>query len=300
MNRATRRRLAAELADDHDGVVHRRALLAAGVGRHELRTELRCGYWSAVGRNTISPDGSELRGRAPLWRAVWEAGPRAILDGAAALIGAGMRQFDASVIDVWVPPNARAHRGPGVRLHRRRIRGALDGAGVPRLARELAVLNAARWAVSDTQAALLVCLPVQQRLIHPEALLAAWLESGRRPMRLDLIITTVCAGAESLGELDFARLCVRAGLPAPSRQVPRAGPRGAVYLDCHFDEHNLVVEIDGAQHGWGLNPLQDQLRSNELVLQSDRVLRIPLLGLRLDPAPWLEQVRRALDLREAS
>jgi hypothetical protein len=98
-----------------------------------------------------------------------------------------------------------------------------------------------------------------------------------------------------LGELDFAGLCRRCNLPEPCRQVVvDGGPRGRLYLDVEFPG-GRVVEIDGAQHQAGLAVVDDALRSNELVLGGRAVLRIPVLGLRLEPGAFMRQVGRYLD-----
>ncbi len=74
----------------------------------------------------------------------------------------------------------------------------------------------------------------------------------------------------------------------------RHGPRGRIYLDVYFDDYTLVVEIDGIQHAIGLGQVDDALRQNELSLGADTVLRIPLLGLRLQPAEFIAQLSRGL------
>ena len=68
---------------------------------------------------------------------------------------------------------------------------------------------------------------------------------------------------------------------------------GRVYLDVAWEDIALVVEIDGGHHGLALSPVDDALRQNEVVLGASRVLRIPVVGLRLDPAAFLDQVVRA-------
>jgi very-short-patch-repair endonuclease len=144
-----------------------------------------------------------------------------------------------------------------------------------------------------------VCLAVQQRLVSPDRLLDAWgsVTRSRRRRFLDAVIHDICDGAHSLGELDFARMCRRAGLPPPSRQVVRRGPGGRVYLDVAWEGIGLVVEIDGGHHSLALNPVDDALRQNEVTLGDDMVLRIPVLGLRLTPATFMDQVGRAHDQR---
>ncbi|MFQ6170070.1 hypothetical protein ACK8HX_00565 [Oryzobacter sp. R7] len=103
----------------------------------------------------------------------------------------------------------------------------------------------------------------------------------------------LCDGAHSLGELDFGRLCRARGLPGPSRQVVRSTPDGRVYLDVAWEDIGLVVEIDGGHHALALNPVDDALRQNEVVLGGEHVLRLPVLGLRLLPDDFMAQVVRA-------
>ena len=186
----------------------------------------------------------------------------------------------------------------GVRLRRRRELGPSLEVGVPRVRPEAAAVHAAQWARSDRQAALVICLVVQQRLVRPERLLAHWLDQTRSPRRafLHAVIRDVCDGVHSLGELDFARLCRARGLPEPSRQVVRVQRDGRVYLDVAWDDLGLVIEIDGGHHGLALNPVDDALRQNEVVLSESRVLRIPVIGLRLDADAFLDQVVRAHQL----
>ena len=158
-----------------------------------------------------------------------------------------------------------------------------------------AAVSSAAWAVSDRQAALVLCLVLQQRLTTPNRLRAAWQCSTTRATRartqmLSAVVADLCDGARSLGELDFAAMCRAAGLPAPSRQVVRELPGGRIYLDVAWEGIGLVVEIDGGHHALALNTVDDALRQNEVVLRDDRVLRIPVIGLRLIPEQFMAQV----------
>lgn len=170
------------------------------------------------------------------------------------------------------------------------------GIGLPRVTPDWAVIHAAQLAVSDRQAALLICLAVQQRLVAPARLFAAWQTVRRSPRRalIDAVIRDVCDGVHSLGELDFARMCRRHGLPRPSHQVVRSLPGGRIYLDVEWEDIGLVVEIDGGQHALALNPVDDALRQNEVTLTRRAVLRIPVVGLRLAPERFLDQIERGL------
>ena len=55
----------------------------------------------------------------------------------------------------------------------------------------------------------------------------------------------------------------------------------------------LVVEIDGAQHRQGLAVTEDNLRQNSVALTSDVVLRIDLIGLRIEAQRFMDQVDEA-------
>lgn len=301
--RTRRASVATELAALHAGVVHRADLRAAGITRADVRTEVAAGRWAVAGKHTVLVGAGSPTGEGLLWQAVWESGSGAVLDGATALVASGLTGFTPARIDVSIPRNNRRHAVPGVALHHRSRMPPVLGAGIPRVRPEWATVHAAQWAVSDRQAALIICLAVQQRLVPPDRILRAWqaARSGRRRAFLEVVVRDVCDGAHSLGELDFGRLCRRRGLPPPSRQVVRSIAGGRVYLDVSWDDVALVVEIDGGHHALALNPVDDALRQNAVVLTGDRVLRIPVLGLRLVPDAFMDQVVEAHELaREAA
>ncbi len=208
---------------------------------------------------------------------MWESGSGARLDGVSALLAHGMESFVEPTIHVTVPRESTPYRLLGVTLHRRRQPDPMVPGGVPRSRPEWATIRAAQWARSDRQAALLLCLPVQQGLVSPSRLLRAWSDAGRGPRTqlIDTLLRDVCDGARSLGELDFAAWCRRYRLPEPTRQSVRTGPAGRVYLDVEWEEHQLVAEIDGVHHLLGLEPVKDALRANEVVLDGGRSFAFP-------------------------
>lgn len=306
LSRAERARRAGEIAEAQAGVAHRRQLRAVGISRADVRTEAGAGRWTLLGRHTVGIDVAEPIGEALWWQAVWESGSGAVLDGSAALCAAGLKGFSPWRLDVSIPHANRHHRRDGVRLHRVAKRPAVNGGGPPRVCVELAAINAACWARTDREAALVLCLVVQQRLTSPARLLGAWREGTWRSPRHAFVaqaIVDICDGAHALGELDFGRLCRERGLPQPSSQIVRQGPQGRVYLDAGWEDVGLLVEIDGGHHQWALNPVDDALRQNEVVLDGEVVLRVPVLGLRLHREQFMDQVVRAharLSLRAAS
>lgn len=278
----------------YGGVISRRRLRELGIDRNEVRLQLRQRRWVAHGRWTIATHTGDLSDLARRWRAVWEVGERiAALDGATALQHAGLQRWTGDVIHVSIPHTARVQPVEGVVVHKVRSRPVeILGPGFLPTARPApAAVRAAHWAVSDRQAALVMVMPVQQRLCTGVDVLEATERVRGRTRRAFIarVAADIALGAQAVGELDFAVLCRQYGLPEPSRQVVRQGPRGRVYLDVRWP-CGLVVEIDGAGHRWGLAVMDDNLRQNAVALGGDTVLRIDLFGLRIAEEQFMTQV----------
>lgn len=287
------------LADGTGGVVSRSILRGIGVTRGHIGHQVASGRWRTAGRQTVVPHrgGVSVEGRR--WTAVWETGLKvAALDGVTSLQMAGLRGYTDDDVHLSVVHRHDIRPLDGVRLHKviRRVDEELLGSSPPRTTPAVAALRAAYWASSDRQAALVLLMAVQQRLVTPEQLRdrSRQLRGRRRRAFVAEILGYLADGAQSLGELDFARLCRQRGLPEPGRQVVVTGARGRLYLDVRWDEQGLVVEIDGVQHREGLQVSADNLSRNEVALGRDRVLRIDLVGLRLHTEAFLEQVARGL------
>lgn len=168
--------------------------------------------------------------------------------------------------------------------------------GIPRVRVPIAAVRAGLWAVTDRQAALLLTMTAQQGLATPEQIAKALLDVRRDKRRrfLETVVLDLLGGAQSLGELDFARLCRQRGMPEPDRQVLRKGKNGRYYLDVVWERYRLVVEVDGIHHTWATSIVNDALRQNDLSLQSLTVLRLPLLGLRVAEDSFMTQVEDGL------
>ena len=293
-----RRYAATILAEEHGGAVSRDLLATIGVDDRMVRREVRAGRWKCHGRQTVAVHTSDLADRADRWRAVWEVGTGiAALDGVTALHASGLVGFTETLLHVSVKHTAGIHSVPGLRIHKviRRVPDEILTSGVPRTRPAVAAVRAARWAKSDRQAALVMVMPVQQGLCSGRQLVeASRLTQGRNRRRLiKLLARDIADGAQSLGELDFAAMCRGRGLPEPSRQaVRRVGP-GTAYLDAAWDDIGLAVEIDGSGHRAGLAVAADNLRQNELALMDETILRIDLVGLRVNGDRFMDQVCRA-------
>lgn len=290
---------AEDLALDHGGVLSRSQLADVGVGRGVIARLVRDRRWALHGHRTVAMHCGGIEPLGRFWRAVHEVGGSALVDGTSSLRAAGLTGLDDDVVHVSVHMLKRSPEVEGVVVHKVSRRLADDDMpeGLPRTRPALAALRAAQWAVSDRQAALFLAMPVQQRLVTGEQLRqthASYVGRRRRAL-VPQLIDDIVDGAHSLGELDFARLCRERGLPAPERQVVVRGPGGRCYLDVRWRE-GLVVEVDGRQHREGLAPVDDMLRQNSVSMRGDMVLRIPLVGLRVTPDAFLDQVARALQL----
>jgi very-short-patch-repair endonuclease len=66
------------------------------------------------------------------------------------------------------------------------------------------------------------------------------------------------------------------------------------YLDVSWEPWGVVVEVDGIQHEWASHVVPDALRHNAIALDRAIVLRLPLLGLRVAPDEFFEQIVAAL------
>ncbi len=290
----------AQEAAAHIGMVASRALLrAAGLTYLDVRSEVDAGRWRLHGVQTVALHSGELTPEEHRWRVLWETGEAiAAIDGVTALQAAGLRNYSDDHIHVSVVHRHSVKKPPAARVHKiiRRLPDELMGAGLPRTKPAVAALRAAFWAASDRQAALILLMTVQQRLVTPEQLVACSrrLRGRKRRRFITDVVGYIHDGAQSLGELDFAVLCRARGLPEPARQVVVEGEHGRMYLDVRWDGYCLVVEIDGVQHREGLQVSADNLARNEVTLREDRVLRIDLIGMRLHEDAFMDQVARGL------
>lgn len=281
-------------------MLSRRQLYALGITRYEIRGQVRAHRWRLIGDQSVCLHNAEISDVGHQWAAVFQGGPRACLDGASALVAGGLERYTLEQHRVSVPRGARVRRSKlyDIRQTRRWAPADLAPSGIPRTRPDVAGIRAALWAASDRQAVYVLTLVVQQGLATAEQLgqQALRVKRDRRRRLVQITILDLLGGARSLGELDVVRALRRRGLPPPDRQVLRCDRANRYYLDLYWDEYNLVVEIDGIQHTWATNIVGDALRQNSLVIASDRVLRLPLLGLRLEPDAFFDQIEEALTL----
>lgn len=292
------RERAAVKARDQGGVISRDQLAALEIGHRFVRQQIDGGRWRAHGQQTIAIHTGDLSDEALRRRAVWEVGENiAQLDGVSALQDVGLKNFNETRVFVSVvhKHNTRPVDGVVVKKVIRRVHDESLEVGLRRTRVEVAAIRAAMWAVSDRQAALIMVMAVQQRLTTGDRLVEASIRVRRRARRafIHRVALDIADGAQSLGELDFTGLCRKHGLPEPTRQAIRTGDRGRVYLDAAWEDIGWAVEIDGSHHHWGLGDTEDAFRQNDVMLGEERLLRMTLLGLRLEEDRFMRQVSRA-------
>lgn len=93
-------------------VVSRRDLYAHGMTRWEVAAHVRAGRWQTIGDQAVAMHSGPVTPEGWLWAAVIQGGPRAHLDGAAALAAGGLQRFVTDRIRVSVPRGARVRRTP--------------------------------------------------------------------------------------------------------------------------------------------------------------------------------------------
>ena len=286
------------LADQQGGVVSRRQLYAAGLTRWEVKGQLRAGRWRRIADQSVCLHNGPVGELGQWWAAVFQGGPRACLDGASALVAGGLERFSVDRVRVSVPRGAKVRRtrAHDIRQTRRWDAADLAPAGVPRTRADVAAIRGALWAKTDRQATYLLTLTVQQGLAPADALgrQALRVRRDKRRTLVQSVVGELLDGARSLAEIDVVRELRKRGLPAPARQSLRRDKRGRYYLDLHWPEWRLVVEIDGIHHTWVENVVSDALRQNSLAISGDTVLRLPLLGLRVCADDFLDQIEEAL------
>jgi hypothetical protein len=239
-------------------VVRVRHLLADGVSPDALAAQVAARRWRRFGRAVLLHNGEPSPGERRRL-ALANAGGRAALAAFTAAEELGLRGWERDVVHVLVPGGTRVRRLPGIptRVH---YTGTWDDVPLMRDRRVQrlapAVILAASTFAGPRPAVGIVAAAVQQRLATVGQLRTAVAAAPRARHRraLLLAIGDLGMGAQALSEIDFARLCRRAGLPEPVRQAVRPDRFGRRrYLDAEWitrSGRRLVVEVDGALHSW--------------------------------------------------
>ncbi len=290
-----------ELSADQLRHVTSMQLRALGVTQSAKRAHVAAGRWRNVPYRGVVTDCGPTEGPAAWWSALLAAGRSARLGGTTALLAHGLTGWQDDAVHLWVVKSTHTAVPAGVAVHESRRWGAADAVatGIPRARAAVATVQAALWACTPRQAALLLLMPVQQRLVRVEDVAVELARVRRHRYRLVLRATLadVRDGAHSLGELDFARMCRIRGLPEPSRQVVREGRWGRIYLDVAWQAYRVAVEVNGAGHDRLDQAVRDEVRLIDLQRAGELAAQVSVTTLRCDPEPFFASLRDALRAR---
>jgi hypothetical protein len=281
---------------------------AALLGPETLRSRLRQQRWRRICRGIVLAENGQLRRDQQLWVAVLVAGAEARLAGKTAAAAGGVAGLATEPIEVLIPAaRGRSTRLPvlppdmaAVRMRRTTIMpaGHCQDTRPPRTTVARSVIDGAAWARHDDEARDLIARACQQRRVTI-AQLREVLDRFPRIRRHRLIKTTIAdaeGGAAALSEIDLLALCRRFRLPKPNLQQRRLDEDGRNrYLDAHWPEAHLLVEVDGAHHLDVASWTADMIRQNKIWIAGDRILRFPAALIRSAPATVAAQISAALN-----
>jgi hypothetical protein len=227
-------RIAALAARQH-GVVSRRQLYAAGLGRGAIEKRLASGQLHPVHRGVFAVGHPGLSPEGRWMAAVLACGGGAVLSHRSAAELWGLLRHTGGAIDVSVPSDNGRRRRKGIHVHRR----ISLKPGTTTSRRSIPVTTPART-IADLDGA--VSPAERRRAIRQAEVLGLRTGLGERaaPTRSEL-------------EDRFLHLCRRSGLPMPAVNVPV----GRHEVDFLWPEQRLIVETDGYRYHRGSQAFED-------------------------------------------
>jgi len=285
---------------DFEGVAGIRELTATGMTHSQIHAHLAAGRWTRFGNAVVTHNGAPSR-REREAVALINCGPRSVHTSFTAVQRWGLTGWERDEIHVLAPSGTVGLGLPNLRVHRVRDWGRVEQVRARRLQRLAPALVVAASSFARPRPACgILAAAVQQRLVTPNELQRALSLATRTRHRSTLMhaVADIAQGADALSEIDFGRLCRRAGLPAPRLQAVRVEPSGRRrYLDAEWERADgqvVAVEVDGAIHLKPLRWYDDQLRQNEVVIGGTILLRYPSVVVRTEEPLVVDQLRRIL------
>jgi very-short-patch-repair endonuclease len=283
-------RTIAVIASRSHGIVTRRQLLGAGISGDVIDRRLKRGALIPVHRGVYRAGHAAPSTSAVYMAAVRACGADAVLSGMAA---AWLWEINRRSPPPAEVTSARDRRVPGLKCRRsgslrrqdRTIRLGIPVTSLPRTLVDLAALLPA---------------PALARAVHE-----AQIKHRLEPSQVEECLLPNSPGAASLRralhgdepvtlsqlERRFLTLLRREGLPLPGMNRPFGRRR----LDCHWPEHQLVVELDSyryhsSRHSWE----EDRRRERLVRARGDEFRRFTWGNVVDHPAPMLAELRGLL------
>ena len=247
-----------ELLESQHGIIARWQVAQAGQGVRIIDPQVHRGRWRPLYRGVYATFTGPPSRIALLWAAVLRAGPGAVLSYDTAAELDRLADRPSGCVHVTVGPARqvtiadREGQGlaPKIVLHRSaRLEQARHPARTPPRTRiEETTLDLIQAAPSIDTALAWLASACGRRLTTPELLLGSMAARPKLRWRAELTraLTDVGGGIHSMLEWHYVRGVERShGLPRAERQaVSRAGGRTR-YLDNHYGEFRVAVELDG-------------------------------------------------------
>ncbi|SEE93118.1 type IV toxin-antitoxin system AbiEi family antitoxin domain-containing protein [Jiangella alba] len=288
-----------ELADEQDGLLTRQQVLAHGLSRSAIRHALGAGgRWQRVLLGVYATFTGPTQNRHRVRAALLHAGPEAVVTGAVACRGYGMRYVPAaSEVMLLVPPHVRRAHVPIATIHRvRSVPAARVVRGVPCAPPERSALDAVRGSdrLRDTRATL--CEVVQRGLSTPSRLVAEYDRIDPRGLSLARrAIDDVRAGCRSAPECELRDLIGGSRLLGePAWNVPLPDTADIV-PDAQYREARLALEVESQEwHRYGDAPEATERRRARYASLGWRVLPVSPQRLRAEPEVVLAEIEAAV------
>lgn len=247
-----------ELLELQHGVIARWQAAEAGLDLPAIDSQLRWRHWRVMRRGVYATFTGEPTRNAVLWAAVLRAGPGAVLSHHSAAELDGLIDRPTPAIHVMISsarrltifPIIRADPAPPLVVHHStRLAQARHPTRLPPRTRiDETTVDLSQAAANLDEALSWFIRACSRRLVTAELLLTAIQVRPKLRWRTELtgVLTDVGDGVHSVLELRYVRGVERAHeLPRAARQaVSRLGKRTR-YLDNHYREFGVAVELDG-------------------------------------------------------
>ncbi len=285
--------LIAQLAGRQHGVVARRQLIEAGVGRRAIGHRVNRGRLHIVHRGVYAVGHEALTQRGRWMAAVLAAGPDAVLSHHSAGALWGIRPTSRTRIDVTVPRTLHATRilSPHRAVLPRDERTTHDGIPVT-----------TPPAPCSTSPATLSLRQLERAMNEAEALRLtsptslhelAERHQPRGTANLRTLLLNARSATRSELEAEFLAFLDRHNLPTPQTNTIIEGTE----VDAAWRGHRLIVELDGyAHHGTRDAFEADRRRDRKLIAAGWIVLRLTWRDLTERPHEVAAQIRTLLSM----
>lgn len=292
-----------EVAEAQAGLITRRQLSAAGISPHAVAHRVGAERWQLPAPDVVATFTGTLSTPQRLWLGALHGGPAALVSGVHAASRFGLTGWDRPVVTILVP-------------YRGKVPSPLEGFRFVRSRRDLKELRSERLAIpackfhvalllfaadkreGERSAIGILAAAVQQRLTTAAVLLERLelMLPLRRAAVLRQALADIAGGAQSMAEVDLARVCRRFGLRQPARQVKRRDAGGVErFTDAEWrraDGQIVVLEVDGGFH-LEVGQWQDDIARQRALSEPGRIIvRCTARELRDSPARVVADLTR--------